>query len=453
MIVMKFGGSAVRSAGDIHRIVHLINQHRSRKPVVVISAFYQVTNVLEKIAGSASRKERDEAGRAADDLFDTHKRYAADLLSPDRADLFAESAERYREQMRQLIGGLALTGEVTARTVDQFSSYGERLASELLTLVLQENGLPAELIKVDDYLYTTADYSRAVPLFNEVGEAVERTFVPVVKNERIPVTPGFIGVTRDGIWTTMGRESSDYTAALLGAMLRAEEVQLRKIVEGIRTADPLLVGDTRPIERLSYDEALDLAGLGAKVLHPRTILPVREHGIPILVTGSGPGESPHTIISGDTVQTGVKSIACISGIDVLRVRLQYHANGELMHTDLNNYLRSIPCRIYLKLQVGSDTVVAVDADGGTHVYLEQLERYGSVEHTTGAALVSIIGEGTGNSPECSAHLGGLLEGLHPGILISGASPRSISAVVPDAHAGAIVAALHKKYFPRHMVNE
>jgi len=449
MIVMKFGGTSIKSTDDIHRIINIIRQHRDEMPVVVISAFSQVTNRLEKIAALSAMKQTDSAHNTARELFEQHEQFADALLSPQRKKNFLDEANVYKEQLQQLIDGLSLVGEVTARTIDQFSSYGERLGSLLFTLIMQESDLPAELIGVEKYLYTSGEYSRAVPLFDEVQNSIQKTFQPVLSNRCIPVTPGFIGITKRGIWTTMGRESSDYTASLIGTYLAVKEVQLWKEVEGIRTADPVIFNSTMPVEKLSYREALELANLGAKVLHSRTILPVIETGIPIRVLSSRVQPSGQTFITADTEDTGVKSITCKKDIDLIRISVPYHANGDIQLAHLNQFIRTLPVGIHLTLQVGSETVVLIDSKNATDDLIDSLKRYGSVEHITGTALVGIVGEDIGRIPDYGIKFVEALKGIQKGVLLSGASPRSICAVVPDSDSQNLVEKLHREYFVSH----
>lgn len=446
MIVMKFGGSSVKSADDLHRIVHIIEQHLEQEPVIVVSAFSQVTNRLENTATLASKSRSREAHGCAEEVIEEYRQYAEEFLSPAKKNVFYRNVDTYRDQITQLIDGVSLVGELTPRTVDQFSSYGERMASLLLTLILQETDVSAELIGVENYLFTTPEYSRAIPLFEDSERAAKRLFFTSVQKGNVPITPGFIGVTKGGIWTTMGRESSDYTATLLGSFLSAHEVQLWKEVEGIRTTDPAVMKYTRVVEQLSYDEALELANLGAKVLHPRTILPVIKWGIPIRVLSSKPKSDDQTMITRDSVSTGVKTITYVEGVDLIRVSSAYQVNGELSTPNIHQHLKRLTQNIYLTLQVGPETIVVVNSHSVNDELLTALQRYGQIEHTTDTAFVGIVGENIGLSPKFGAQLAMTLKDIQHGILISGASSRSLCAVVPNAHGRVVVEKLHAAYF-------
>ncbi len=449
MIVMKFGGTSIKTVDDIHRIISIIRRHRDETPVVVISAFARVTNNLEKIAYLAGQKKTNDAHTTSRELFHKHEQIAGTLLSKERKKIFTSEAENYSYQLNQLIDGLSLVGEITPRTIDQFSSYGERLSSLLFTLILQEQEIPAELIGVERYLYTSNDFSRAVPIFEEVEENIQSTFQPVLSKGFIPVTPGFIGVTKRGIWTTMGRESSDYTATLIGAYLQAKEVQLWKEVEGIRSADPDILSDTIPVERLSYSEALELANLGAKVLHPRTIIPVINQGIPIRVLSSRLQSTGQTFITADAVATGVKSVTYKKDIALIRISAPYQANGDIHLSNINQYIRSLPFDMHLTLQVGSETVVLIDAKYITEDILSSLKRYGEIDYISDAALVGIVGESIGSTPDYGVQFAEALKGISKGVLLSGASSRSVCAVVPDSESLKLVGKLHERYFFSH----
>jgi aspartate kinase len=201
-------------------------------------------------------------------------------------------------------------GKVDWRMHDAIASHGERLAANLLALVLEEHGLPVEYVDARRCVITNNEHGNAAPLLSELQQRTRAELLPLVNNKLIPVLGGFIGSTLDGVTTTLGRGSSDYSATLIGAAVHAREIEIWTDVDGIQTADPRLVQSTRTVPHVSYAEAAQLAKLGARVMHPKMIEPVVADAIPIRILNSHAPLNPGTLISAESHPNGTfKAIA------------------------------------------------------------------------------------------------------------------------------------------------
>ncbi len=304
MIVHKFGGTSV---GDVSRFANvadiLLTRHPGRADgfqqgsVVVVSAMSGVTNQL--IAGARAAAEgRDMAYREVKaELLSRHLAVVDVLLtrSPERLEVGGLVEDRLHE-LDRFYRSIAMLGEVTARGFDAVASVGEQLSSHILAAVLRERGARAQAVSATDLIVTDEHFGAATPLMDLTRQRLQERVMPLIERGILPVITGYVGATEKGVTTTLGRSGSDYTAAIVGAGLDADEVWIWSDVNGILTADPNIVSQARTLTELSYTEAADLAYYGADVLHPRTIRPVIQRGIPLRIVNSFQPTHPGTLI-------------------------------------------------------------------------------------------------------------------------------------------------------------
>src|SRR5215469_13738734 len=335
MIVMKFGGTSVESAAAIERVASIVKARRDRKPVVVVSAMGKTTNKLLAIAQAAIEGTREEYLAQIHDLRDLHSREAR-LVVPlaERSELDRTLDEHFQE-LTELVKGLAVLGELTPRSIDAISSYGERLSSLIVTLAFRHHGMSAAHVDSRRVIVTDRRHTQAAPQFTETYRRLADT-IPALAETQVVVMGGFIGSTEDGVTTTLGRGGSDYTASIVGAGIMAEEIQIWTDVDGMLTADPTILPGGHRVKTISFAEAAELAYFGAKVLHPATVLPAIEKNIPVLILNSRRSEVPGTRIVSDNVPCSnvVKSIACKRKIALLNI----HSTRMLM---AHGFLRRI----------------------------------------------------------------------------------------------------------------
>ena len=321
MIVMKFGGTSVGDAESIKRVVKIVGDRLQLKPVVVVSAMARVTDQLLTLGRAAGAGERDEALNISRSLRERHYNTAGELLgtalfSGLHGDLGADF-----EALDELIRGISAVGELTPRTSDHIASFGEILSSKIVCAALCAHHIDAEVVDARQCIVTDNTFTRATPLWDEINQQLGVRIQPLLDAGRVPVMGGFVGATKTGITTTIGRGGSDFSAAIVGSGMGAQRIEIWTDVDGMMTTDPNLCGDARRIKVISFDEAAELAYFGAKVLHPATVLPAIQKNIPVQVLNSRNPACEGTLITARTprCKNVFKAIAVKKGITIVDV--------------------------------------------------------------------------------------------------------------------------------------
>src|SRR5437870_4463407 len=280
--VMKFGGTSVGDAACIRRSAEIVaNASREHSVAVVVSAMSGVTNRLIDAAHQAKRGDRDAGKTLAEALHQQHFEALAALVSNEKSRTQVQHRiEEILAEGSRLYEGTALLRELTPRTLDSISSLGERLCAPVVSAALCDLGVASSAVEATELIVTDSFHGGAEPQADAPRQRSHARIGPMLSAGQVPVVTGFIGATADGVLTTLGRGGSDYSATILGAALDAEEIIIWTDVEGVLTADPRLVSEARTIPEISYREAAELAYVGAKVLHPKTLRPVLPAGIP-----------------------------------------------------------------------------------------------------------------------------------------------------------------------------
>ena len=308
--VVKFGGTSIEDSVAFARVAKIIKTAMSSPLVVIVSAMSGVTNALiESFSGVADRGVENSLA-PLEIHFSRHVQVAEQLL-PSLASQVRALIDVTRSEIAALLATVSQSSTPDMRIHDALASYGERLAAELLTMILKEHGVNAAYVDARRCVITNDAHGNAEPLLAALRHHTRAELLPLVKTKHVPVLGGFFGATTSGATTTLGRGSSDYSATLIGAALHAREIQIWTDVDGIQTADPRLVKSTRTVPHVSYEEAAHLAKLGARVMHPRMIEPVIAQGIPIRIRNSHAPRKRGTLISAKPARSkvGVKAIA------------------------------------------------------------------------------------------------------------------------------------------------
>src|SRR6185503_8014486 len=311
MIVMKFGGTSVEDAPSIERVVEIIRARLSLKPIIVVSAMGKTTRkLLQAAEASAAGDNRTTLGLVAD-LKTRHLSEARRLVKKSDGREVFSLIEKHFDELKKLLEGLAILGEVPPRGLDKILAYGELLSSAVLTDALAERGVPSRLLDARELISTDDRYGSASPLFEITNRNLRDAIPPLLQDGVVPVLQGFIGSSRDGATTTLGFEGSDYTATIIGAALEADDIQIWKDVSGLMTADPAICSVARTVKLCSFAEAADLTFFGAKVLHPKAIHPAAKRNIPVHIYNSREPAAPGTAITAATPRCAnlIKSIA------------------------------------------------------------------------------------------------------------------------------------------------
>ena len=307
--VLKFGGTSIQDAPAFMRVAQIVKSKESSPLIVVASAMSGVTDALIACFRGVSTNGVEASARSIEEHFARHLEVGQNL-SPVRFARLQNLIESSRVEIVESLTRVASNGEVDLRLHDAIVSHGERLGANLLALVLAEQGMPAEYVDARTCVITNNEHGNAAPLLAELQQKTCNELLPLLDRKQIPVLGGFIGSTTDGVTTTLGRGSSDYSATLIGAAVNAREIEIWTDVDGIQTADPKLVQATRTVPHVSYVEAAQLAKLGARVMHQRMIEPVIAQRIPIRILNSHAPHKRGTLISAEAHPNGtVKAIA------------------------------------------------------------------------------------------------------------------------------------------------
>jgi len=436
VLVMKFGGTSLGDRERIDTVVDLVRGRLPRGPVVVCSAHSGVTDLL--LAGA----HRAAAGNP--DLAPVRDRELAILASLNlKPSLVADDLER----LDQMFRGLALLGELTPRSLDQVAAFGERMSVKAIAAVLRRRRIPATAVEADAAgLVTTGRFGRARPL-PEAYRNLQRSLSEV---EGVPVVTGFIGRDPDGNVTTLGRSGSDYSATIIGRALGAEEVEIWTDVSGVLTADPRMVPAARPVEHMTYAEASELAYYGAKVIHPSTIQPAVEKGIPVRILNTMDPDAPGTVIAPARrgKRAAVTSIASKHGIHLVNIVSGRMLGQSGFMARVFDVFKEHDVVVDLIATSEVSVTVSVDDASSLPAVVEQLQAFSAVTVREGAALVAVIGERMKDATGLAGRVFGAIGGQGvPVMAISyGATKTNLQIVVPEASEGVVVRELHRVLF-------
>ncbi len=440
MIVMKFGGSSVANAERIRHVASIIEAYKSERPIVVLSAMGDTTDHLLDAADLAVNGTVD-IGKVEKLHFDTARELGIDV--PAIAELLGE--------LKTLLTGISMLRELTRRTRDYLVSFGERMSVRMMAAYLAQKGTEARFYDAWDVGFVSDSNYMSAELLDEVWENIPRALSDYKngKQTAIPIVTGFIAKDKNGIITTLGRGGSDLTATMLGAALKADEIQTWKDVDGILTTDPRVCSDAHPVPEVTYEEAQELAMFGAQVLHPRSMVPCRKTGTPVRVKNSYNIKSPGSIIvekhSGATpAVTAITSVKHVTLIDIVSSRM-FDACGFLAHV-FNQFLKwNISIDVIATSEVSVSLTVNTKAD--LTGLIEDLRKAADVQLKTGKAIVTLICDASHSSKIIAEGFAALAEeGINVQMISQGASKVNISMLVDEADAPTVVKTLHKAYF-------
>jgi aspartokinase/homoserine dehydrogenase 1 len=429
--------------------------------IAVVSAMGGVTNRLIEAAQASAAGDMEAARNIAETLGQQHQG-AIEILIGDagrRAQLASELKE-ILEEVTSLCRGTALLRELTPRTLDAISSAGERLSARLLASTLRELGLNSTAVEATELIVTDNHSGRAEPLMGETRERATARLSPMLAEGSVPVVTGFIGATIDGRLTTLGRGGSDYSATILGAALDAKEIIIWTDVDGVLTADPRLVPEARTLQEISYNEAAELAYFGAKVLHPKTLRPVSEAGIPVWIRNSFAPERNGTKITatGHPTRRGVKAITAMSNVTLITVggRGIVGLPGVAAKTFTAAAIAQANVLLISQSSSGNDICFILDSGDADRTVTELRAAFASdlahheVEHinvNADIAVVAVVGERMRGTPGIAGRTFSALgrRGINIIAIAQGSSEYNVSLVVEAGQMREVVQALHSEF--------
>jgi len=448
MLVMKFGGTSVEDSRAIDRATAIVRGRLSQKPIIVVSAMAKVTDQLLAIARAAGSGDRDTALRLSRSLRERHYNTAGELLGTGVFTQFHTELENDFDELDELLRGIAAVGELTPRTTDHVAAYGELLSSKIVAAAFSSRGINSTLVDSRECIVTDNGHTRAVPLLDDTNEKLQATVPPLVSGGRVPVMGGFIAATRAGVTTTIGRGGSDFSAAIVGAGLGADKIEIWTDVDGMMTTDPGLCPDARRIKVISFDEAAELAYFGAKVLHPATLLPAIQKNIPVYILNSRNPSCDGTRITARAprCRNVFKAIAAKKRITIIDVA----ATRMLM---AHGFLKSIfeafdRHRISVDVVSTSEVSVSltVDSNEAIPALAADLAQLADVKYEGRKAIVCLVGENLRETPGIAAKVFGVLPDVNIRMISQGASEINLTFVIEEGAVPEVVRRLHKAFF-------
>lgn len=460
--VMKFGGTSVGDASCIVRVTQILKEAaRENAVVAVVSAMSGVTNRLIEAAKQSEAGDREYAETVFKDLRKQHDTALATLIRDgEKRQQVAAQLEKTFGEGERLCQGTALLREVTPRALDAISSLGERLSAPMVAGALSELGTPSKAVDATEVIVTDSNHGGADPLMDRTRDRSEARLRPLLRQGVVPVVTGFIGATRDGVLTTLGRGGSDFSATILGAALDADEVIIWTDVDGVLTADPRLVADARTIPEISYREATELAYFGAKVLHPKTLRAVEQAGIPVWIRNTFAPERQGTKITpkGRSNGGGVKALTAIRDVALITVG----GPGIVGVPDVVGRTFSTTAQVRANVLLISQSssqndicfiVAAADAKRTVEALRNEFAQdvaHEKVEHITidpNIAIVAVVGENMQGTPGVAGRTFSALgrENVNIIAIAQGSSECNISYVVAEKDMQTALAATHREF--------
>jgi aspartate kinase len=438
MLVMKLGGSSVADRGQIEKVLGIVRSALPKQPVVVSSAHKGITNALVHAAREAAAGRFDPSGPI------DRQRAVSRELGCDPALL-----EPLFEELTSLLRGVHLVRELSPRSLDFVSSFGERWSVRVIADFFRREGLAADAYDVWDLGFITDGVFGAARPLPGLRDRVRKAFDALPK-DRVPIVTGFIGKTAQGDVTTVGRNGSDLTATLLGAALGVGEVQIWSDTDGVMSADPSLVKDARSIAEMRFDEAAELAYFGSRVLHPATLLPAMEENIPVRVLNTNRPDHPGTVIakSASDGPRGVTSIAYKEG----QIVLTLESTRMFGESGFLGKVFDVCAKHGVVVDVVTTSEVSVsltaNARGPVDLAAAELASLGEVRVLAGRSVLVVVGRDLARQPGLGAKVLGAIAGAGVNVeMISHAfGSINLSVVVRDEDVAKTVDVLHAVLF-------
>ena len=449
MIVMKFGGTSVANSDAVTRVISTVRGRLGEKPVVVVSALSKVTDLLYKISDEAARRNRSGAMELLGQLRSRHLDLAGELMPDDpvQCGTAKEKVNEICDALTSFVDAVCAVGELSPRSKAIIISNGEYLSSNVICCAMNASGIRTNYIDARRMIVTDDNYLKGDPDMDTISSRAPGVVLGAYEYADAVITQGFVSATAEGEPTVLGRGGSDYSASLIGMAIDATRIEIWTDVDGVRTADPRRVENTKCLDKISFEEAAEMAHFGAKVLHPLTIEPAVRKNIPIYVLNSMNPEGKGTaILQSSFIEDGVKSVSCKENILVINI-----FSTKMINT--SGFLKKV-FAIFSEFKVSVDLIstseanisVTVDATQDITGVVSALSEFADVYVDSDKSQVSVIGKNIVN-------LKGLLEQTFAPLrdckiymISQGASYVNISFVVDRDTLTDVVRQIHKYLF-------
>jgi aspartate kinase len=448
VIVLKFGGTSVGDAEAIARTGRIVSTRVDQGAVVVVSALAGVTNTLIALAEQSAKGHLIGALGTVESLRARHMEQATRLLGEgERATETIAELSAMADELAHLAEALATLGDLTPRSLDAISSFGEKMSSLLCVAAFQQQGVPAVHVDACTVMITDATFTRAEPQPDAIAESCRQSVLPLVREGKVPVLGGFIGSSQGtGITTTLGRGGSDYSASLFGAAMGADAIEIWTDVDGILTADPRVVPESKVLEQIAFDEAAELASFGAKVLHPNTIAPAVRLGIPVFVLNSRRPDGKGTKITFDAPKRAVSAIAGKNDVTLIKV-----GSPRMLLTE--GFLRELfdvfeRHRTSVDVVATSEVSVSLTVDDASQidVIVSDLRRLGDVTLERNRGIVAVVGGAIAQGGHAMSTALEAMGDVRVHMLSLSATGINLTMVVDDDQVKPAMRRLHAAFF-------
>jgi len=458
-LVMKFGGTSLANAKRIRDVCRIISERRGDEVVVVVSALAGVTDMLVDTARKVSEGElsEDEIKDFVGELLERHRGIADEVLDERQLELVLIELQRFSVELEKVLTGIHYVGELTPRSYAYVISFGERFSAPIVSGALNSSGIRSRWFTgYDAGIVTDSSYERAAPLWDATMRNV-RSRLQGLLREMVPVVTGFIAGDEEGRTTTLGRGGSDYTAAIIGAAIDAEEVWIWTDVDGIMTTDPRLVKEARTLPVISYVEAMELAFFGAKVIHPKSIEPAMEKGVPVRVKNTLKPYKEGTLIVSEQERTKevVKAVSVMTNVALVTITGAGMIGMPGVAAKTFTALAEEKVNILMISQGSSEVNISLviekdDLRKAVRAIKRSFERLGiesRVEHSDKVAIIAVVGAGMRGTKGVAARVFQAVAraGVNVLMIAQGSSEVNISFVVLEKDVKAAALALHREF--------
>ena len=447
-LVMKFGGTSVADASAFDNVSSIVRERITSRPIVVVSAMSGMTDALIRSFEIAQAGDPDAALASLLEILERHEAVATSMLDNEGEKEFIIRLRTAERDIAELLRKVKGNSAPRPSQRDELLSFGERLSSCLLSFVLRQCGVDATNVDARQIILTDDHHGAAAPILDETFSRTSSLLLPLVESGRVPVLGGFIGATSSGATTTIGRGGSDYTAALIGAALNVDEIQIWTDVTGVLTADPRIVPQAQTVERMSYGEAAELAYFGAKVLHPKTIQPAIEGDIPVRICNSSAPDARGTLVCAQTETSArtLKAIAHKKGVTTVQI-----TSARMLGA--YGFLRALfevfeRHRTVVDVVTTSEVSVSLSLDDDTALpeILEELRALGTVGVEKGRAIICVVGEGLRGTPGIAARVFSTISDINVTLISQGASSINFTFAIEEDRVVEAVRRLHHEFF-------
>ena len=450
-VVMKFGGTSVQDSDAINNVIRIVENTNAGK-IVVVSAIAKATTALETIARLAAEKKTAEAEQMLDEIINRHHAIINTLVTDKKFK--GDAAQRilkYHIEIKELVKGLSIINELSLRILDAFRVFGELLSSSCIYYAMKNKGIDVELIDSRKIIKTNNDYSRAYPNFELSQKNANEHVLPHLDSGKTVLAQGFIASTDEGISTTMGRESSDFSAAIFGSLVDASEIQIWTDVDGVLTADPNIISSALKLSEISFKEMEELSNFGAKVLHKNSVKPALKKNIPIKILNSKNTGSTGTLVSSKlSFHEQVKSLTYKKNIIVLKV-LPKESLGQFVFWEMMmNILARHKPQIDILISSNNALLIVIAESAYTKIHYDDLKNefneISDCEIVKNKILITLVGSDLSRINDFELRIFSSNPGLKADSIIFGYNLHSFSLLIDANDFDSTMKNLHGEFF-------